>query len=85
MDDEKRLLFVDLETTGLDANSDVPLELAVVLTDEWGDIIDTFVTQIHDGTLAFRQAIDAGKDHKIGGRQQTVWPAGATEKQTHQA
>lgn len=32
--------FVDLETTGLDPTSEVPLELGITLTNRWGGIID---------------------------------------------
>jgi oligoribonuclease (3'-5' exoribonuclease) len=60
-------VFVDLETTGLDAYEDVPLEIAFVLTDEWGTEIDAVDMLIHDGTAAFKDQIHKGKQHKIVG------------------
>jgi oligoribonuclease len=35
---ENDLLWIDLETTGLDAQDDVPLELGLAISDEWGQI-----------------------------------------------
>lgn len=36
---EPRLCWIDLETTGLDADRDVILEFGMIITDEWGNII----------------------------------------------
>jgi oligoribonuclease len=68
MADENRLLFIDMETTGLDATSDVPLELAVALTDEWGTMLDSKVWLVHDDTTSFKQAIIFGMQHPIVGQ-----------------
>jgi oligoribonuclease len=37
---------VDMETTGLDANSDVPLEIGVALIDKDGNVLDTYQTLV---------------------------------------
>lgn len=34
------MAWVDMETTGLEASKDVPLELGIILTDEWGNKIN---------------------------------------------
>ena len=45
---EVEMFWIDLETTGLDANWDVPLEMAVVLTDKHGNTIDSWDTLVWD-------------------------------------
>lgn len=35
---DMKMAWVDMETTGLEADKDVPLELGIALTDEWGEI-----------------------------------------------
>lgn len=47
---EPKMLWLDIETTGLDANEDMILEVAFVLTDEWGNVIDMLCAPvINDG------------------------------------
>jgi oligoribonuclease (3'-5' exoribonuclease) len=53
---------VDLETTGLEAQFDVPLEIAVVLTDEWGgEIGEPFTSLILEDNNSFRLGVSRGK------------------------
>jgi oligoribonuclease len=59
--------FTDIETTGLDAYAHVPLEIAVVLTDEWGYQVAECSYLVHDGTAAFKQEVAGGKAHPIVG------------------
>jgi oligoribonuclease len=50
---EDRILFIDLETTGLYAEQDVPLEIAVTLTDKLGAHIASYQTLIWEDAPIF--------------------------------
>jgi len=54
---------VDIETTGLDANLDVPLELGIVLTDVDGYEIAAASWTVWESTPLFQQGIKRGHDH----------------------
>jgi oligoribonuclease len=47
------MLWIDLETTGLDARDEIPLELGLAVTDKLGNIIAENKWLIHDETPAF--------------------------------
>jgi oligoribonuclease (3'-5' exoribonuclease) len=38
---EAKYVFLDMETTGLDANRDIPMELAAIVTDGFGNVLNT--------------------------------------------
>lgn len=59
-----KLCWVDLETTGLDADKDVVLEFGMVLTDEWGFIIpDSFYSSlVWENSDQYRERIKAMPD-----------------------
>lgn len=59
--------WVDMETTGLDAYSEVPLEVALILSDEWGNQVDQCSYLVHDGTSAFKDKIGEAIRHPIVG------------------
>ena len=66
-DDRITMCWVDLETTGLDANSEVPLELGIKLTDNEGFVLDEAKWLIHDDTSQFDDRIAEARDHEIVG------------------
>jgi oligoribonuclease len=45
---EITMAWVDLETTGLNANSEVPLELGIVLTDNHGCVVDQYKDLVYE-------------------------------------
>jgi len=51
------LAFVDMETTGLDADKDVPLELGIILTDDYGEAIAARSWLINEQKVEYNQAI----------------------------
>jgi oligoribonuclease len=66
-DNETPLCWIDLETTGLDANTDVPLEVGLKLTDKEGYVFAEFSTLVHEPTDLYRTAINRGRKHEIVG------------------
>jgi oligoribonuclease len=68
MDDIKpEYIWIDLETTGLDATDDIPLEVALVLTDEWGTELAEATWLVHDDTAAFKEKVYMAAQHPIIG------------------
>lgn len=61
------MLWIDLETTGLDADTEVPLELGLCVTDRYGKIIAERSWLIHDETSEYKEKIAAAKQHEIVG------------------
>lgn len=68
---DNRLLFIDMETTGLDARDEVPLELGLVLTDEWGNIRAQKKWLIDDDTPHWDSRVVHAKEHAIVGPMHT--------------
>lgn len=64
---ENDLLWIDLETTGLDAATEVPLELGLMITDEWGMEKCRKKWLIDDGSPNFDMKIHLAKQHEIVG------------------
>lgn len=62
-----KLAWVDIETTGLDARYDVPLELGLMLTDEQGYPIYADHWLIHDDTTEYKEKIAFASRHNIVG------------------
>lgn len=60
---EIKLAWVDLETTGLEANLDVPLELGIALTDEWGQHIASAEWLIWEESEAYRVGVARGMNN----------------------
>lgn len=58
MDKKVERVWVDLETTGLSTEFDVPLELGIVLTDKWGGVIAEESWLIWEGTTHWKLAMD---------------------------
>jgi oligoribonuclease len=52
------MLCIDLETTGLLALSEVPLELGLTITDKWGAVIGEWKTLIWEENNEFSNALD---------------------------
>lgn len=52
------MLWIDLETTGLSADADVPLELGLTLTDKWGAFVDSWKTLIWEDDLPYMNAMN---------------------------
>lgn len=65
--DDKRLFWVDLETTGLDANADIPLECAIGLTDEWGNNLVSKTSLIYEMNTKYGVRVAQGKSHEFVG------------------
>jgi oligoribonuclease len=64
---ENDLLWIDLETTGLDANEEFPLELGLAITDQWGQMKAKKKWLIDDRTPAFDSAVEAAKNNEVVG------------------
>lgn len=61
------LLWIDMETTGLDARDEVPLELGLATSDLDGNILHSKTWLIHDDTPFYKERIARAKDHRIVG------------------
>jgi oligoribonuclease len=61
------LLFIDMETTGLDARSEVPLEVGLAITDEWGQKRCEKSWLIHDKDDIYASRIVDAKVHPFVG------------------
>lgn len=64
-------LWIDIETTGLDPEFDVPLELGLAVTDRWGMPCGDnwkFSAIVNDRTEAFEAAVKRGRDNDIVGQ-----------------
>ena len=59
--------WIDLETTGLNAHAEVPLEIGLKLTDEWGEGGPSKTWLINENTDYYRTRIAAGKEHEVVG------------------
>lgn len=62
-----RMIWIDLETTGLDPNSDIPLELGLAITDKFGEIEAEKSWLIHENTPEWLASIERGIAHPIVG------------------
>lgn len=62
-----KMCWIDLETTGLDAYEEVPLELGLKITDEVGFVLAKNSWLIHDDTSSFDEKIADARDHEIVG------------------
>lgn len=68
MAEKASMLWVDLETTGLKpSEGEVILELALMLTDRWGDVIAGESWLVEDRTSQYKEAIARAKTHEIVG------------------
>lgn len=65
IDKANPILFVDLETTGLSAQEDVPLEIACILTDGLGSMISSYQTLIFEDWDEFKEPVNNIIDHDI--------------------
>lgn len=59
------MLWIDLETTGLEAQLDVPLELGLVLTDEWGHVENAQSWLIWESTKEFLDGLQRGHEREV--------------------
>lgn len=64
---DEHLIWIDLETTGLSAKKDMPLELGLAITDKWGDISAQHKWLVYEDTLAFKKAMGRGYAHPVVG------------------
>jgi oligoribonuclease len=67
IDDQIVYAVVDIETTGLNAIREVPLEFGIALTDANGFIIQSESWLIHDESALYHQCIARAKAHHIVG------------------
>lgn len=58
---------VDIETTGLNANEEVPLEIGIKLIDKEGFVFAECAWLVYEDTSRYEKLIYAAKDHKIVG------------------
>lgn len=61
------MLWIDMETTGLNADEEVPLELGFMLTDKMGRLVDTFETMVWEGDPIFKDRLATARMHSIIG------------------
>ena len=64
---EWQYCWIDLETTGLDARTEVPLEIGLKLTDEWGEGGPSKSWLIHEQNDHYKTRIVAAKKHDVVG------------------
>ena len=65
---ESRILFVDLETTGLDPREETPLEISVILTDGLGGVFGTdttYTSLIWEDEDELTEPVNRIVDHQI--------------------
>lgn len=63
---------VDIETTGLDANADVPLELGIVLVDKMGYEVDSCKWLVwEEEDLHFQKAVQRGRENSFVNQMHT--------------
>lgn len=55
------MVFIDIETTGLDPVHDVPLEIGLIVTDRWGNEIATWDSIIVEEEDWFKKELEASK------------------------
>lgn len=65
------LLFFDLETTGLDKNRHTILEIAIVKTDFWGNVLFSYQTKIKPSAADL--AVASKKALEINGYNEEDW------------
>ncbi len=66
-DFDTRMVWVDIETTGLRTESCVPIELGLGISDSDGNLGDMISWVIHNRTLMFTQQLGFGASHEIVG------------------
>jgi len=59
------MLWIDLETTGLEADKDVPLEVGMAITDRWGSVVDEAKCLVWESSTDFQRGVIRGKDNSI--------------------
>lgn len=72
------MVWVDLETTGLNPGSDVVLEIAVAVTDEHGNLINQMSRVIREETAVFHKTIQSMNEfvkemHTKNGLLEEIW------------
>lgn len=61
-----KMCWVDIETTGLDAYDDVPLELGIILADEWGNELHSWQTLVwEENDKRFQKGVNRGKRNEF--------------------
>jgi len=58
MSDSLGMNWIDLETTGLDARLDAPLEVGLAITDEVGNVKATFHTLIWEKNIDYKRSME---------------------------
>lgn len=64
---KREMIWIDLETTGLDARECIPLELGLVVTDKEGGMIDEFKTLVWEDDRDWAIKMGLGAADKIVG------------------
>jgi oligoribonuclease len=59
------MLWIDLETTGLEANLDVPLEVGMAITDRWGNVKSSAKRLVWETGVDFQRGVVRGHDNEI--------------------
>lgn len=62
---EAEMLWIDLETTGLDANHDVPLEVGMAITDRWGNARAVQKCLVWETGIDFQRGVVRGHDNEF--------------------
>lgn len=83
---DTRMVWVDIETTGLDPKVDVPIELGLAITDSDGNMEASDSWFIHDRSMEFAMALGRGAAHEVVGpmhEKSGLWDALANKKMTN--
>lgn len=64
---DERCLWIDIETTGLNADTDIPLEVGLMLTDMYGDNRYSRSWLIQEFNDDWAEALRRGMEHEIVG------------------
>jgi oligoribonuclease (3'-5' exoribonuclease) len=59
---DRAMVWIDMETTGLSAQDDVPLELGLAISDEWGKIYASIKWLVWEDAKDFQMGIKRGRD-----------------------
>ncbi len=62
LDIKPEMFWIDLETTGLDADRDRPLEIGAVLTDRYLRYVDTFHALIWEDVASYQESVTHAVD-----------------------
>lgn len=63
----QRFFFIDFETTGLDPGVDFPIEIGIVVTDEWFNLVETYTSLIDWIAYGYRNPEESLPAYRVHG------------------